>query len=624
MRLRPWLGLVTLACSSTLLGCAGAPVPPAEEPKPALKVPDPEPQPAVPAGPPQDIVITTRVTHPTLFLRLAGSFGMPPITLDALAEKMLDARVSGGAPLLEPDAPIDLASTHGPKGESVVVAAQLADGGLGLLEKAFDLREPRNGLSHLERKDGGGSHPVNCVVDTLAPKARLACSTDPGRLDELGAYALHTLAPRATDGDVRVELFLAPLRDKLTQIGAKDDDGPASKLGYQLVTGLFEDLRSISLEGRLDGTDVDATLALSFQGGSPLTRAFLGQHSPPGPPVPAFYALPGDSFLAFATRGQKAEDLRPLRDILSTMLRADMLADGYAEEVVGRAFGSLESIFFTGGPLVVASGMDLEKAERAADAHAKVKKPRPADDDKARAALHPWVLLGVEEPIDRWAAALHTVEEIDKLPTPAKKAKKAGKASTDASKPPAERINHSTIRVKPMPAGIRLPKGTLHFEDRNELLPAWVKAHPREVAEGALASAPHLLHYFVVPNGPRTWIAVGADPKQLVEKLDVALAGKGGLSSRTDALELQKKTMSAAALVSLAGLSGLAMPNDSRADIAKAKELLAVLAAIPYGGRRAVPVLVTTQPEKEGGTASIHVRIPAQTAADAAKVFERW
>lgn len=620
--------VVVLAAFASIAACGGAPAaPPAAPATPSAFVVAAAPASAVDLSevpPPPGLALTARLSRPGLALQLLP---LPvPLTLDAAVENLIGAPVGRVA---DADAPIDLAVIHRDGGEDpLAFSVQLRDDPevLRSFTEHFDLGPAANGARRLSPKDPSGATAVCALApapNTAAP--RLVCAQDDDDLDTLLPYLTRTVTRAASASDLRAEMLLSPFVTNLDP----DGDDPFDRAGAEMGARLLRDIRSVTLEGNLDGHDVDATLTLRFASATgDIVSSILGQAAPPGPPPPAFLRLPGDALLAFHAQGATPAALAPLRRTLGAGFRKSFIDDGEPADVVERFMVELERLFLTGGPVVWASGADMPAARAALTAYVRAGSSTPALRDAAKHALKSWVVVGVEEPSARWIEGIRTLVKLDQEHGKGPRSGGAGgKAATPASgkpappKPKKREIvkERSELRVTPMPPGLGLPAGTLHLEDRNKPNPAWIKANP-----GAPPPVPHTNHAFVVPDGGRTWLAVAEDPKLAASKARAVLAGApatGTLGARRDAEIVRREATSAALLVTIAGLAIPMLSDGTHDDLVRAHAVMDALATITANGTAAVPLLMSVRREGQGGAATAKVRLPLATAMDASRAL---
>jgi hypothetical protein len=181
--------------------------------------------------------------------------------------------------------------------------------------------------------------------------------------------------------------------------------------------------------------------------------------------------------------------------------------DGATDEALTRARKAMASLLFTGGPLSLAYGFDLPGALAAIAAET----PGHHAD---RRVLHGWLVAGVQEPASRWTDAIRELNAVNELP--AKKVEAHGGA--------AQPKKTATMATEQKVVDPKLGPHAAHFI---------FSEYP--VLNGKRAAKPTSVdHLFVVPDGDRTWLAVGENESQLVGKMKAILGGGPSLASRSD------------------------------------------------------------------------------------------
>lgn len=274
-------------------------------------------------------------------------------------------------------------------------------------------------------------------------------------------------------------------------------------------------------------------------------------------PSRAFYRLPADALFALHTTGALAEDIAPLRKALADSLEGTLVEDGYRADKTHELRTRIESLLLTGGPLVVGAGVagGREGAERALAALDSSTTSEPARaETKARAALLPWVMIGVEEPAEKWTTGLREIvrrgQEADKTRRPDSKSSSPRDPSGD----------HVDLRVGTLDPSLKLPKDALHLE---------VLIAPRTKGQRPTRTA----HLFVVPKGSATWIGYSEDVSAIGARLRLAIddtTEAGTLSRTEEAAALRSRPALGAGLVSLAGIEYLVAQTTTASDLRRA------------------------------------------------------
>ncbi|HEX3346233.1 MAG TPA: hypothetical protein VHS09_16735 [Polyangiaceae bacterium] len=655
--MRARVAILLPAVALSLASCRGspptvaptAPVAPTAHPA-ALVAPAPAPD-LSPVPAPGGLGVTIHLAHPrTTFQQLASVVG--PVAAMLAGGAKLDPEslvtLAVGAPvgaLVDLDQPIDVAvSDLDTPEESLKIAASVAlvdpvaarEG----LEKYYEAQPTAPGVVRLAPRDDApdGASPRPCALVAAAggdaggpPTTRLVCGDGEDAVRHLGPYLTRTMTRLASHDDLRVEVFVKGLHPPksgekvLTPAGPVPVDGgtvdPADEMLDELTEKLMADVGSVVLEASSDGTAVDVRLSTSVvDTSSPLTKALVGAGTASAPPPAAFERLPREASFAWYGRGATAADLAPLRASLLGSLRTWLADDGYAPDAVDTQLAPFQRIL-TGGPWVVASGLRFGAARAALDAYADSGKTTPAARAKARAAMQGWVVGAVEEPAQGW------IDDVREL------------VKNDAVKPTGKpvrkhRPNKESTRLAlaPAPAALQLPAGTLHVEARVTANPEWALAQKKAGAQaGGLDPVhPHTMHFFVVPDGARTWFAAAEDAALAATEVRASLSGApdaGTLVARRDLDALRAMPASTAGFLSAAGVATWLRSEGSDEGIRKARETLLGLAGLTDHGATPIPVALTAAHAASGPGGEVRlrfvfpIRLGLEVAASAHAVF---
>ena len=472
-----------LSLASIPLACGGSPptVAPtaAVVPSATVSAPVVAPEPAadvsaVPA--PLGLGVTVHMAHPRATLQQLTSLLTSVSSLfpgfKADADNLVALAV--GAPIgaiVDLDQPIDLAVSDVDSPEAtmkVAGAVALIDPAVAreTLEKYFKWTPTGAGVVRLQPRedapDGATPHP--CMLSPAfgpAPNGvRLVCGDGEESVRHLGPYLARTMT-RLTSGDEsRLEVFVRELRHVKKGGSSQDASGsstadagtgdPTDKLFDDLTAKLTDDVGSVIFEASSDAAIVDLRMTTRFvDAASPLTRALVGAGVPSAPPPEAFERLPRSSSFAWFGRGTTPQDVAPLRKLLVESLHATLEDEGYTPAVTDTLMQPLQSLALTGGPWVVASGLDLDAARSALDAYASGGKSTDAARAKARAAMQGWMLGAVEEPAQAWLDGVRAVVKDDALkPTGKPRRKREPRRRAPGSPSPPSRRRSSSPRAR--------------------------------------------------------------------------------------------------------------------------------------------------------------------------------
>jgi hypothetical protein len=287
------------------------------------------------------------------------------------------------------------------------------------------------------------------------------------------------------------------------------------------------------------------------------------------------------------------------------------LLDVFSEKV--------SALFFTGGPMALALGVDRAAAEKALAGFRKdepADEPKPKDKPKAKGkddrraaafrSLRSWLVAGVEEPFETWSRGITAIVDAGNV-LDAKKngTSKAGAAQGGSvtAKPGNKDKDRETTNIVPAKPAAAAPKGSLHLEIRVRPL---------------VADAPpaHVAHMYVVPDGSRTWIGVGEDEAALLARLALS---REGAPEKTVAgmpeLDLARASgASAGGFFTLAGATQFFLDSDRDAALPVAAEKMLGLSTLPSRGETVVPWVLVAEDDARGGS---RVRVKARLVVSA-------
>ncbi|HEY6463780.1 MAG TPA: hypothetical protein VIY73_26605 [Polyangiaceae bacterium] len=626
MRSVPRAPVALLALLTTLpcIACGAstptmAPAVPASSPTAPVAGSPPLAAPDMSAVPEPDVLqVTVHLAHPkatfdqvSSFLKpLAAILGKSPDTdLETLIDKAAGAHLGA---LVDLDKPLDVAmSDFDDDGDPTVVASGILDDANAArptLEREYVWTTTGLGTARLDlRPDvaaGGDTKP--CMIYPAAGKSsRIVCAETPKALEAMGPYVARTMSKLDGQDDVRVEVFVKHLEaakkavaEGLASGGATKDAG--EKLLDAIAGKLPDDVGREIFEASFDGKTVDARFTTRFvSAGSPLTRALVGLGAPGAPPA-VFDRLPNDSYAAWYARGTSQADVEPLAHLLFDGLRDWIVEDGYTESAADSAVAPLRKLFFTGHPWAAAFGNPSDRARAALDAYADAGKTSQAARAKASAGSEGWFVAGVEESPDVWIDAWRAFVKADSL-----RATRKPSAKHDVNK------ENTHLFVAPVPASLQLPAGTLHVEARSTQNPAWLAAnHTMKVGPGE-TYVPHTLHFFVVPDGNRTWLASAEDPALAAAEVRMSLGGSPAatMASRPDADTLRKSPSSQGGFLSVAALASWWATGSTDHALKKAHDAVSGLAGLTNHGMTPVPMSITSMPAPGGAAAGGDVRV---------------
>jgi hypothetical protein len=329
-----------------------------------------------------------------------------------------------------------------------------------------------------------------------------------------------------------------------------------ARLGAELVERFLGEIQRIDADVRFVGPGVEVGLDLRLSGRESLFARVIVPRSAPVPPPPAFYRLPADAIVAAHTTGALPEDIAPLRKAIAENVEATLVQDGYQADKTRVVRERLETLLFTGGPMVIATGISggrdgaeaalaaVDAARQGADALRVSGRKSPEEDRaeaQAQSAFRTWVMIEVDEPAARWTQGLRDVvrfvEDADKTRKPGSK----------ASSPRDPDGDHVDVRIAKLDPALKLPNDGLHLE----ILIAPRKKGARPTRKG---------HLFVVPKGASTWLGYSEDVAGISARLRLALddaTETGTLSKSAEASSLRGRPAIGAGIVVVGALGYL-------------------------------------------------------------------
>ncbi len=573
-----------------LVGCAAAPPPP--PPPPSAPAPPP---PKVTAPPPVTVSLATtaqatrpRQSYQALGRILASNAGWQK------ASAVLQILGGGLDGLVDVDHPMFLAMG---KDKRVAVSIDVMPGSGPKVADFFRLVPGDDGGFDLPpgKLEKSGSPFVCAITPTPAKVLRLVCAENAETVRDFEPV-LGTMTADANGPDVRIEIGADELRtavvDEAAGTSPNHSHTARSKgeaLGEKLVVELANDLDAMVLDASIT-SDVDTTFSLRFRSStSPFVRALTGHPERAAPPSPAFWRLPIDTSMAFFFQGADPSDLAAARAVLFDGLK-DAWKDDTCDEEIGYVMSRIEALFLTGGPVLFGVGTDTVAVERALATVKDPKKAPLAAREAAKRTLAGWVLFEVDEPASKWTLPLKELALADA------KFAKCERPSHPSDGAPEKRTTSTRMDIAPTSRG--LPKGTLHLTQLTK---------PTKDADKDARPA-YTTHFLIVPDGNRTWFAVGEDEALLASRVKGSL--EGAPPSKTlrarPGLESLRGASSGGGFITAAVRL---FANDQKGDVqlTEASESLKALQALPSKGTIPMPVVMRTTTS----TLATEMKLPA-------------
>jgi hypothetical protein len=471
------------------------------------------------------------------------------------------------------------------------------------------------------------------------------CGEGPA-LVSLVPYLTRTMPREKWSSDIHLELRPESIRGPLTAMRAslpllgRALMGASSPAVNDLIDSviaegldILNDSQKLSLDAQVTESGLACTTQFEFQSDKSVFARMLTRPDRADAPPAAFWHLPGDTDTALFGRGSDAKLFERPRALIANLLLEATDSAGMPEaerKLVKELVADRMLALFTNGEGIYAKGFDqaaVDKARRG------VQSVRPGDTSGSAEAKRVlleqvvgWHLYQVNEPVATVGPLLKDWSALWNRPAFSKWAQAK---ATPGLLP--------RMRLLPSPAGVTLPKESVHLEitiprEDIELAPPppppgarqndgrakAPTAKPRKIARKAL-----LFHVLAVPDGGATWLGFGFDARLVAEKAASSLAGAPDartLGKIVAGHELLREGKSnAGGLATLRGVIVFAAldAHDERSPFS-------LLSTLP--GKGATPVVFTGRAEgpsanaKAGGSA-FAVRLPRTVIEDVVKLI---
>ncbi len=648
----PRLPALSLFAFGTLAACGGGSPPPAPTtPAPLPVATGQASTPKIDVSPvpePEGLVAIGRVAKPEAIVKTVGTWTRLPLPGGSeLVRSITDDAVGSAVDLSQPvDAAVVLAGGRGsPKPLwAFSVAVRSFDDAKSKLSSRHRLTPRANGAFEIEgigRDDaiggdrGGGEEDDGdengCVLAHASSGARIVCG-EPAAVESLTPYLTRTLPRQSFPDDLHLELRFGPVRQPVADLRAQLPILARGLLGSQSqavrelvdaaigeIADIVADTNRIQFDGRIEDAGITANTRIEYGGAkSLLTQLAIANADKAGAPPPAFWHLPQETDVAFFGKGSDPKMTQHARELLANLL-LETFAEGGMPDAERKTVKDLVTArmlpLFT-GPAVYAKGYDQAAVEKAMAARKTVKPSDVSAVDEADRALGEqivgWHLLQVSEPVANVGPILKDWSSLWARPGFTTWAKKHASAKMLAR-----------LRVAPPPAGVTLPKETVHLEitipredleQHGPVNPGAKQAKPKKIARKPLVA-----HVLAVPDAGSTWIAFGLDGKLVAQKAAAALSSAPeqatlGKSAGYEALRDAKIT--GALTLALRGLLVFTAVDRNNSPFN-------MVSSLPNKG--GTPVTMTFAAEKgsggaQAGAATSTLRIPRGTIEDVVRL----
>lgn len=622
------LWLSAFAVSAVSAGCGGSASAPAAAPSAPSTATVIEPAPELTEVPePADLVALARWNNPEASAAAVQSWTGLPLSLRELTKELpawVSAMTSSSS---SADFVLTLASGSATSEPSfhgalaIGLEAPIEDAKQAALSSGEQVEKQKPGVYRLENRIGD----FVCSLSASAgpSPSRLVCGEDAGDVDLLMPYMTRTLPRQAiADGYLSAEIRLVPFQKRYAATLEQGLRMGASVLPSQLHIGqprfdraLSDSVYALADEALALSTDLDALLlglsfqpegarssfALKFRGAKSWTVETLkdaGTRAAAAPPM--FWRLPADSTSASFSRGASATRFSGLRQTLGTLLDGWLTHEG-VKPADRKALTELFSDEHASDAPTVAANGPYSAATRAAILG-------DGKDPKALAvreqiASSGWHLFGMEEPAGKKLSLLRNLVTAYNGAALQKQIQR-GLEALDITMP--------LPRVKLANAPKTLPQGSLELT---------VTLFPE--TEKAKKPAPGIpLYAFVMPEGGRTWVAMGAEREALMARLRAVQASapeEGTLASRPGLERLKSGAFQSAGFLTAGGLLHSLESSASKVlarEGVKKETIQGVLKSIPRDGGAPI-VFESSVADRTGApTWATDLDIPKQAVAD--------
>jgi hypothetical protein len=478
-----------------------------------------------------------------------------------------------------------------------------------------------------QQDDDDEDDDTDCVLAPAAAAnhgraARLVCGSS-AALESLVPYLTRTMPREKWSSDVHLEVRPEPVRAPLADLRAslpilaRSLMGSASPAVRELVDAslgelmdVVNDVEKVSLDGQVGESGMNVTTHFDFQSNKSVFARVMTMADRADAPPPAFWHLPADADTAFFSRGSDPKLFDHLREIVANLFMEASDASGMPDSerkvvrelVADRMF----ALFANGTTGIYAKGFDQAAVEKVLKARASLRPDdTPGHAEAKKAVLEQvmgWHLYQVGEPVAKVAPILKDWSVLWNRPAFAKWAQSRAAGSA-----------LPRMRIAPAPAGVTLPKETVHFEISvprddvdDERTPPAPAARAELKNDKKLATKPKkihrspvVFHVFAVPDGNATWLAFGLDPKLVAQKAASALSGApdtNTLGKVQGEQALRDGKINGGGIATLRGLTVF-----SALDAESERSAFSLLGSLPHKG--ATPVVFTGVAEQPSSTA---------------------
>lgn len=643
---------VTLAMSCG--GAPSAPQAPATESWPATPVSPPKPDLSAVSAP-AALVVSGHLFKPGASLSTVHGWSNLPAPQSEEVTELVMGEVAG--PLVDLDQPIDFAvavvgtGTHTRDRSCVSAALKDVEHAKASLAERYKLVPGEGGVLLIQpqvaaasRDDDDDSARRACEIAPAygAAPVRLVCGWNAKALSELGPWLTRTATrtEMVPDVDLRVDLRMQPLHAALTGqkrlmatvlasvLGARFELSSARLLASSVLGDVVDfalDLDSASVDVKLGPPMAAATATLRFSGRTSALARLATAHPDRGAPAPgAFWRLPGDADFAFFERGIDDAEIARGRELALRVI-GDQLAEFGVKDADRKAIFDAVDKLASSAPIAYASGLDSEAAKKALAIEKSLSGGSDptalADARRASAeALLGWRVIALDETSGKWMDAMKELASAWSRPGVAA----AYRAKANGAPAPA-------FHALPMSKGMTLPASAQHYGFDLYPFDAPVAGGATTGSSVAKAKTPRkafTIHVFLVPDGNRLWVGIGADAV-VASKLAASIGSAGDALSAVPELKaapaLQAADLGAGGFATVRGLAEL--PEQVAALLGgpgNRAEGLEEMARLPHHGAAPIAFALTARADAAAPQVLANVSMSRAAIEDIVAAIQRY
>lgn len=547
MRQTKTLAHMLVLLTLPLAACGGSnPPPTVPVAKPPAATKTAAPPDVSPVPDPEGLIVIGRVNKPEAILKTVGSWTKLPLPGGPELLASIDSSLAEVVDLSQPvdGAVVLVKGRREPKPvAAVAVTVKSFDEAKAKLAAHHRLSPGPNGQFKVEGigKEARGEEDDDSEGCILAPSSvggRLVCGEGEG-LEKLTPWLARTAPKQTWASDVHVEVHPAPLREPVMELRAglprfaRKLFGASPALGRLLdasvgdMVDFVDDTQKVTLDLKLGEAGAVADVRVDYaKANSMAAKLTTSRPDLAGSPPPSFWHLPVDTDTAFFGRGSDPKLMEHPRELVGNAIfetaGAAQMPESERQALKALVADRVMPIF--SGGMVYGKGFDEAALVKAMAARKAAKRQDVAADDAATMAVGEqvvgWHLVQVSEPITKIGPMVKDWSNLWNRPAFAKWVKDASSNSK----------NLARIRVAPNPAGVALPKDTVHLEltfprpDIESVEPSRPGDKPGNKPVKKVARKPVVFHVFAVPDAGSSWLAFGLDGKLVAQKVAASLS----------------------------------------------------------------------------------------------------